>query len=544
MALLLPISGRGLIGYMPEVKNEGLVPESGNMCLRDRWQRLCAQGLTLVVCAGALFVPAQAQVSLKPLAKDDVITLLKRDVSPNRVGELAREHGIDFDVTPETELELREVCPTELPQACAELMTRLREIARPPAATVSTAPPITPNVPSVLGTAVKAGGTKVGAINIEQAILTSNEGRRAFDELAKRFELNQKSLRHTTEDAQKDLQNQQGEIGNRILTKMAPVMRKFVTDNGYGLILDTSQPWPKGPIVLVGSEEDITKAVVAAYDGTPAEPISAAQMLDHVPAAVNAGDIKVGTINIEQLIFASNEGRRAFNELARKFEPRQVELKGLADEIDSLKKQLNAHQDKLNGRSRDELLKQIERKQKSFDRATQDAQKDVQNQQGEIGTRILAKMAPVIKRYFTNSGAGLLFDTSQPWPQGSIIWSGPEVDITKAVVAAYDGSPAEPASGAGNSTAGVGKIAVINLVQAITRSREGQRTLQGVQDENDRGKAAQAILEKMAPSLIKFVRDQGIGVLIDSSKPWPQGPVMLAGEKSDLTQSFLDFYGH
>ena len=79
---------------------------------------------------------------------------------------------------------------------------------------------------------------------------------------------------------------------------------------------------------------------------------------------------KVGTINIEQAIFASNEGQREFQELTKKFAPKQDELKGKADEIDSLKKQLNAQQDKLNDEAKDKLVKQIETKQKSFERST------------------------------------------------------------------------------------------------------------------------------------------------------------------------------
>ena len=75
---------------------------------------------------------------------------------------------------------------------------------------------------------------------------------------------------------------------------------------------------------------------------TPNAPSAAAA------AAAKATGTKVGTINIEQAIFGSNEGRRDFEALAKKFEPKQNELKGLADEIDSLKKQLNAQQDKLN----------------------------------------------------------------------------------------------------------------------------------------------------------------------------------------------------
>jgi len=168
-------------------------------------------------------------------------------------------------------------------------------------------------------------------------------------------------------------------------------------------------------------------------------------------AAPKATGTKVGTINIEQAIFASNEGRRDFEALSKKFEPKQNELKGSADEIDSLKKQLNAQQDKLNEESRDKLVKQIEAKQKSFDRLTQDAQEDFNNQQGEIVNRIMVKLAPIIQKYVVDNGYGLLLDTSQAtsFPRGPVILSGPALDITQPIVEAYNvqsGVPAPAAS--------------------------------------------------------------------------------------------------
>jgi len=50
---------------------------------------------------------ALAQPAPKPLSKADVVDLLKGDVPAARVGELARERGIDFQVTPANEDELR-----------------------------------------------------------------------------------------------------------------------------------------------------------------------------------------------------------------------------------------------------------------------------------------------------------------------------------------------------------------------------------------------------------------------------------------------------
>jgi outer membrane protein len=199
-------------------------------------------------------------------------------------------------------------------------------------------------------------------------------------------------------------------------------------------------------------------SLFALAQADPAAASPAAAPTSNAPSAAAAAlpkatGTRVGTINIEQAIFASNEGRRDFDELAKKFEPKQNELKGLADEIDSLKKQLSAQQDKLNDESRDKKVKEIEAKQKSFDRKTQDAQEDFQNQQGEIGNKILTKMAPLIVKYSSENGYGMILDTSQQWPRGPVIWYGPAVDITQPVVEAYNTQSGVPAPPAGSTPA-------------------------------------------------------------------------------------------
>jgi outer membrane protein len=192
-------------------------------------------------------------------------------------------------------------------------------------------------------------------------------------------------------------------------------------------------------------------SLLALAQSSPAAGAPAAANAPDAPsaaAAAKATGTKVGTINIEQALFQSNEGRRDFEALAKKFEPKQNELKSMADEIDSLNKQLNAQGEKLNDESRDKLVKQIEAKKKSFDRATQDAQEDFQAQQGEIGNKILTKMAPIIQKYVVDNGYGILFDTSQAWPRTPVIVSMPVMDITAPVVEAYNlqsGVPAPPA---------------------------------------------------------------------------------------------------
>jgi outer membrane protein len=181
----------------------------------------------------------------------------------------------------------------------------------------------------------------------------------------------------------------------------------------------------------------------------PAAP-SATAAPDAPVAATGTGS-KIGTINIEQAIFASNEGQRDFDVLSKKLEPKQTELKNQNDEVESLKKQLSTQDGKLNEDARATLVKQIEEKQKKLERSVQDARDDAQSQQNEIAQRILQKMAPIIVKYAGDKGFGLIMDTSNPWPQGPVLWAGPSVDITKAIVDSYNAqsgvaAPTRPAA--------------------------------------------------------------------------------------------------
>ena len=189
--------------------------------------------------------------------------------------------------------------------------------------------------------------------------------------------------------------------------------------------------------ILLAMAFVISVAALAQTGTAAAAPSSAASSSGSAPAATGTGT-KIGTISMEQAIFATNEGRRDFEALGKKLEPKQNELKGANDEIESLKKQLNTQGDKLNEEARANLVKQIETKQKSLDRQLQDAREDAQNQQNEIAQRILQKLGPVLIKYATDNGFGMIVDTSQPWPQSPVVWWGESVDVTKPVVDVYN----------------------------------------------------------------------------------------------------------
>jgi outer membrane protein len=142
------------------------------------------------------------------------------------------------------------------------------------------------------------------------------------------------------------------------------------------------------------------------------------------PAALESGGTRIAIINLEQVIFATNEGRKAFEDLG---------------------KQLNTQGDSLNDMARNALARQIETKQKVFDRDMQDARDDANSEQQDIEQRILQKLAPMVVKYAAQNGYGVILDSGKLWPQTPLVWFGQTIDITKQIVEEYNAQSGAPA---------------------------------------------------------------------------------------------------
>jgi len=161
-----------------------------------------------------------------------------------------------------------------------------------------------------------AAQAKVGLVDIQRAVLSTEEGKTALEALNKKYEprqaglrematdlqnlqkkldtdgakmtedaraaalkeIDQKALafRQTAESAQVEYDREKNEILARVIKKMAPVLDKFAKDNGFNMILD-AQFWPAGPILWAsGTSADVTTALVSAYNAQPPAPTAAA----------------------------------------------------------------------------------------------------------------------------------------------------------------------------------------------------------------------------------------------------------------------------
>ena len=161
-------------------------------------------------------------------------------------------------------------------------------------------------------------------------------------------------------------------------------------------------------------------------------------VLAQAPAAApTAGAVtKIGIINVQAAIMATNEGQRDFQNLEKKFEPKRGELQNANAEVENLKKQLSTQGDKLNDQARADLLKNIDSKQKLLQRNVEDAQSDWTAQQNDIANRIGGKLLEVLEKYASDNGYAVVLDVSSQ--QSPVLWASAATNLTKIIVDAYN----------------------------------------------------------------------------------------------------------
>jgi outer membrane protein len=166
------------------------------------------------------------------------------------------------------------------------------------------------------------------------------------------------------------------------------------------------------------------------------------------PAAATAPtQTKVGVVVFRAAVSQTNEFQRDFAELQKKYDPKRQQLQALNEQIDTLTKQLQAQGATLSDTERASKARSLDEKKKQLDRDSQDAQSDFQTDMQELVNRIAGKVGDVMTDYATKHGYTLVLDASQTQDSPTVLYAVPSIDITKAVIDAYNeksGVPAPP----------------------------------------------------------------------------------------------------
>jgi len=162
-------------------------------------------------------------------------------------------------------------------------------------------------------------------------------------------------------------------------------------------------------------------------------------------AAAPAGPARIAVIAFQAAVGQTSEGQRNYADLEKKYAPREAKLKALNDDIESLTKQLQAQGDKLTDAERASRAKTIDDKKKELDRSAEDLKTDGNQDVQQMYNSLASKVFDVMSSYATQQGYTLVLDMGQQ--QSPVLYADPSLDITKAVVEAYNvksGVPAPP----------------------------------------------------------------------------------------------------
>ena len=169
-------------------------------------------------------------------------------------------------------------------------------------------------------------------------------------------------------------------------------------------------------------------------------------------AVAPAGPAKIAVIMFQPAVMQTNEGKRNFADLQKKYDPKRTQLKGMSDEIDSLKKSLQSSGTTLSDAERQTRLQAIDTKEKAFQRMGEDTQNDFQQDLQQTYTQLAEKVYNVLQAYAQQNGYTIVVDRSTQ--ESPVLWASQSTDISEAVIEAYNqksGIPA-PAGAAGAAT--------------------------------------------------------------------------------------------
>jgi len=169
----------------------------------------------------------------------------------------------------------------------------------------TTASAASPAAPAGAASPAPSTTTKIAVVNIQDAILATEEGKKNFDALQQKFapkqaelknlndeienlkkqyqaqadklsdeeknsrakaiDVKQKTLQRTYEDAQAEFQQAEQDMLNGIGGKMIKTLEKYSQANSYAIVLDVSNP-QTSPVLWATQGNVITKELVDAYN--------------------------------------------------------------------------------------------------------------------------------------------------------------------------------------------------------------------------------------------------------------------------------------
>lgn len=153
-------------------------------------------------------------------------------------------------------------------------------------------------------------------------------------------------------------------------------------------------------------------------------------------APAQGGVPKIGVIDTERVLLASETGKKALTDLKKLQETKEGQVKGLQQEIKDLQTKIqdgrmSLAQDKLS-----DMEKQLEDKVIGLRRLQDDATRELNKKRDEVLAQIDQKVMPIINQAGKDLGYTLIFRKFE----SGLIYADEAIDITNQIIQRLDGS--------------------------------------------------------------------------------------------------------
>ena len=159
------------------------------------------------------------------------------------------------------------------------------------------------------------------------------------------------------------------------------------------------------------------------------------------PSPTGPMPTRIGIIEMSTVIGNINDGKRQFDALRKKYEPKDAELRKAATEVETLQNQYKTQGPKMNDDARTQLARTIEQKQRELQHNSDTAKAEYQTDLNDVVSGILKKLGPMIDKYAKDNGFAVIFDVAPidgNQQVSPVLWGAEQVNITQSIIDSYN----------------------------------------------------------------------------------------------------------
>lgn len=218
-------------------------------------------------------------------------------------------------------------------------------------------------------------------------------------------------------------------VMRRIVLIVAPLL---LLGGGTTFAQTPAQPAQPAPTGQAAPQQPAPKPTTPP--ATPAQPA--------VPPKPFPEGAKVAYVIMQRVFFESNDGKAAAAKMQALEQKKTSEINEKNKLLQGLSQKLEKEGSVMSASAQADLQKQAERTRLDIERATQDAQQELQELQGQIEQDFNRKVQPLLAEVAQEKGLHFIFNG-----QGSgIAWADPGLDVTADVIKKLDSAPKTPAA--------------------------------------------------------------------------------------------------